>query len=374
MFNAHLAQTGEYETFRDRDGRTIINLTGGFGLQVPHVIERVLDQVELMGLSNRVLLSEPLIHLCRTLANMLPPSLTTSYVCSSGEEAFEGALKLCKGLHPNRRTIAYLEGGNYGSLSYGRILNDPVANAEILRFLGVRLRPFSSWVDLDRQDLSDCFALCHPYVYYDLSGKFACAPTPLLSTAYEHASRYDVPTIGYDVDTCLGTLGTMFGFQKAELSPDVLVIGGALNGGAIPIGMYVCSESMSYEVYGRSSPAKHGSTTAGNPMSCIAALAALEHAQGIEAPRRCAKNGLALAAELSSLCARTVGGLVAVPLDMTINRGALRGRLYQAGVLVEQPQGSDLVLRPPVCSRPESLIQAGKKILEVITDEISTLT
>lgn len=91
---------GQYETYLDGEGRQIIDLTGGFGFQVPPVIEAVTRQAEIMGLSNRVLMSEPLIALCRRLAELLPAPLASSYVCSSGDEAFEGALKLCKGLKP----------------------------------------------------------------------------------------------------------------------------------------------------------------------------------------------------------------------------------------------------------------------------------
>ena len=371
MTSQRLANTGQYESFRDHAGRSIINLSGGFGLQVPQIISNVYDQTELMGLSNRVLLSEPLIRLCRTVANLLPVSLSTSYVCSSGDEAFEGALKLCKGLHPGRRSIAYLTGGDYGCLSYGRIMNNPAGNAEMMRFLGIHLKPISSAADLQNLDLSDCFAFCHPYVHHDSAGHFALAPSPLLREAYALTSRHNVPTIGYDVDTCLGPLGTMFGFQKAGVVPDVLVIGGALNGGAVPIGMYVCSESTAYKVYGRSTPAKHGSTTAGNPMSCIAALAALEHARAIDAPTLCEQNGFALTAALSRLSARTVGGFVAIPLESSTDRAFLMNRLYKAGVFVSHPQGSDLVLQPPVCSRRDALLEGAARILEVMTHEVT---
>lgn len=373
MTSGLLINSGQYESFSDQTGRSIINLTGGFGLQVPQVIEPVRDQAELMGLSNRVLLSEPLIRLCRAVANLLPASLSTSYVCNSGDEAYEGALKLCKGMYPNRRSIAYLTGGDYGCLSYGRIMNNPSFNAEMMRFLGVSLKPISSIADLQNLDLSDCFALCHPYVHHDATGHFSLSPASLLSEAYELASKYKVPTIGYDVNTCLGPLGTMFGFQKVNLIPDILVLGGALNGGVIPIGMYVCSESMAYKVYGRSTPAKHGSTTAGNPMSCIAALAALKHVQVIDAPKLCEQNGLVLATALSSLSARAVGGFVAIPLQSNTDFTSLRDRLYKAGVLLPKPVGADLVLHPPVCSQRGALLKAAKIVKEIIINEVTNI-
>ncbi len=51
--------TGQYESYTDGDGRKIVDLSGGFGFQVPPVIEAVSRQASIMGLSNRVLMSEP---------------------------------------------------------------------------------------------------------------------------------------------------------------------------------------------------------------------------------------------------------------------------------------------------------------------------
>ncbi|WP_122586772.1 aminotransferase class III-fold pyridoxal phosphate-dependent enzyme, partial [Pseudomonas viridiflava] len=112
-------------TYTDAEGQEIIDLSGGFGFQVSEVIVAVKAQAEIMGLSNRVLMSEPLIALCRRLAGLLPDPLVSSYVCSSGDEAFEGALKLCKGLNPRRNTLVFIKGGDYGSLTYGRSLTQP---------------------------------------------------------------------------------------------------------------------------------------------------------------------------------------------------------------------------------------------------------
>lgn len=43
--------TGQYETYTDGAGRRIVDLSGGFGFQVPQVIEAVSRQAGIMGLS-----------------------------------------------------------------------------------------------------------------------------------------------------------------------------------------------------------------------------------------------------------------------------------------------------------------------------------
>jgi len=131
--------SARYETFVDQAGAEHIDLTGGFGYQELTVVHAVDQQAKRMGLSNRVLISAPLLNFCSTLAQVLPKPLDMSYVCNSGDEAFEGALKLCKGLKPQGQTLVYITGGDYGSLTYGRCLSHPERYPEMIEFLGMRL-------------------------------------------------------------------------------------------------------------------------------------------------------------------------------------------------------------------------------------------
>ena len=360
--------SGLFESYRDSNGSTIIDLSGGFGFQVPEIIDAVVRQADLMGLSNRVLVSEPLINLCTAVATLLPDPLDNSYVCSSGDEAFEGALKLCKGLHPKRKTIVYLEGGDYGSLSYGRCMSAPDRYQEMTRFLGLRLTPIKTPDDLQTVDWNDCFAACHTYLHYDAAGKLGLPSDATLECMYRQARGADVPIIGMDVDTCMGCLGTMFGHQRIGRAPDIVVTGGSLGGGAVPIGMYTCPEAMAYRVYGRSTPAKHGSTTAGNPLSCIAALAALEYAQRTDTPQRCISNGQLVANALCRLGARSIGSVVSIPVaDRTVLQG-IQQRLLSQGLYIPEPVGQELVLRLPITARPEILMRAITVVRETMTN------
>lgn len=359
--------SGQYETYTDGDGRQIIDLAGGFGFQVPAVIEAVSLQAERMGLSNRVLMSEPLIALCRKLAELLPAPLVSSYVCSSGDEAFEGALKLCKGLKPKGNTIVFIKGGDYGSLSYGRSLGEQQDYQEVRRFLGFKLVGISTARDLETVDWSDCFAVCHTSTVIDEGGRLRLINQALLDQLYAAAAKASAPVIAVDTQTCLGSLGTLFGFQRYSNTPDIAVLGGALGGSAIPIGTYTCSEQMAYQVYGRSSPAKHGSTTAGNPMACVAAMAALDFVQARNSAQQSINNGQILAQSLSAYGAEAFGGWVSLPLAFDIKPADLCEELYQRGVYVSPPGGHELILRCPVTARSEHIQRASKIIKETFS-------
>ncbi|RON53411.1 acetylornithine aminotransferase [Pseudomonas frederiksbergensis] len=359
--------SGQYETYTDGDGRQIIDLAGGFGFQVPSVIAAVSQQADRMGLSNRVLMSEPLIAFCKRLAELLPAPLVSSYICSSGDEAFEGALKLCKGLKPKGNTIVYIQGGDYGSLSYGRCLGAAQDYLEIQRFLGFELVAVSDTRDLAKVDWNDCFAVCHTSTVIDEDGRLRLIDQTLLDPLYAAAAKVSAPVIAVDVQSCLGSLGTLFGFQRYHNTPDIVVLGGALGGSAIPIGTYTCSEQMAYQVYGRSSPAKHGSTTAGNPMACIAAMAALDYVQAHGSVKQCFNNGQILAQTLVSFGAVACGAWVSLPLRGDVNPSRLCEELYQRGVYISPPRGRELILRCPVTARAEHIQRAATIIKETFS-------
>ncbi|UZE31313.1 aminotransferase class III-fold pyridoxal phosphate-dependent enzyme [Pseudomonas asplenii] len=364
--------TGQYESYTDGDGRKIVDLSGGFGFQVPPVIEAVSRQASIMGLSNRVLMSEPLIGLCRTLAELLPAPLVSSYVCSSGDEAFEGALKLCKGLKPRGNTIVFIQGGDFGSLSYGRCLSASRDYEEIQNFLGFKRMAIQQVADLDKVDWDDCFAVCHTSTVIDDSGRLRLIEQALLDQLYARAAKASAPVIAVDVQSCLGSLGKLFGFQYYQNTPDIVVLGGALGGGAIPIGTYTCSEEMAYRVYGRSSPAKHGSTTAGNPMACVAALTALDYVRQHDCARQCLENGRLLAQTLAPLGAVACGAWVSLPLPGDLKPAELCQILYERGVYVSVPRGRELILRCPVTARSEAVQRAVQIIKETLSHVLNS--
>lgn len=353
---------GDHETLYDRAGRGFVDLAGGgLGCRPPSVAAAVRAQTERMGLSNRVLISEPLIELCHRLALFLPDGLDSSYVCNSGDEAFEGALKQCKGLAPARRRVAYLAGCDYGSLSYGRLLSRPQNYRELGEFLGVE--PLSIGESIPSPtELSDCFAFCYAPLRREADGVWRRPPRELIAALQVVADKAGVPLVCHASDYCLGQLGSLFGLDADDPVPDILVLGSALGGGMVPIGCFVSSAEMAYRVYGRSSPAKHGSTTGGNPLACVAALAALDLAVGLDAPARCRDAGRVLAEVLAERTLAVHGAVVSLRCPDGLDAAAWSDRLRDDGVLTRREPGPVLTLRASALARPEVLRRAALQI------------
>ncbi|MGH8438066.1 MAG: aminotransferase class III-fold pyridoxal phosphate-dependent enzyme [Pseudomonas sp.] len=366
--NYNVVSKAERETFWLSTGERLYDLTGGFGYQIPEVREAVVNQVKnKVGLSSRVLLSTPLLELCEELSNWLGAPYENSYVCNSGDEAFEGALKLARAINPRRKTLVYVDGNNYGQMSYGQLSKRSFTEKESLDYLGVRVRHISNEFELENfGEWDDCFAFCHgPFINSKNAGRILMSPS-VISRAQQAASRRGVLNIYSDLDTCLGHLGHKLSHEYIGGSPDVIVMGGSLSGGFIPVGTYTTRHELASKVYGSSSPAKHGSTTAGNFPACTAALAALCFTQKQALWDNASENGKLIEQMLSEFNPQRFGGWVSLTFGNDALANDIYKRLMGEGFHLCPPESDELIIRPPLTARKEVVTNIACSILELL--------
>jgi putrescine aminotransferase len=281
-------------TIRLSDGREVVDLaSGGFGYGHPRVLEVVADQVRRMPLSSRMFYSIPLARLARRLAHLLPGGLEVCFFGNSGTEAVEGALKLVKGYHRDRRRIVAATGAYHGA-STGALA---VSGIEPFRSrfsvagrqsLEVELIPFGDSEALHAVDEETAAVILEPVQ----AGQGVCVPP----RGYLNAARARCSAVGAllvidEITTGLGRTGRLWGVDHDGATPDVVVLAGALGGGALPIGCYVATKEINDRVYDKQDPLLHANTTGGNPSACVAALAALDVVEQENLPSRAAKGG-----------------------------------------------------------------------------------
>jgi acetylornithine/N-succinyldiaminopimelate aminotransferase len=153
--------------------------------------------------------------------------------------------------------------------------------------------------------------------------------------------------------------------------PDAIALAKGLGGG-FPIGAMVCRENLS----GALPPGSHGSTYAGNPLACTAALtvlAVLDEEHLVEGAKT---KGEHLSKALSSLCARHsdlvgpergAGLLRAVPLQGGLEPRAILGPLRDRGLLLIVAGDAALRFCPPLIITEAELDQGVRILDEVLT-------
>ncbi len=97
-------------------------------------------------------------------------------------------------------------------------------------------------------------------------------PDGYLRQAWQLCRKRNVLFIADEIQTGFGRTGKKFCCEYESVRPDIMILGKALGGGALPISAVVSSK----EILGVFKPGDHGSTFGGNPLACAVARAALK--------------------------------------------------------------------------------------------------
>jgi len=98
-----------------------------------------------------------------------------------------------------------------------------------------------------------------------------------------------------EVQTGIGRIGSLFGYQQFGIEPDIITLGKGLGGG-FPIGAFLAKENVSVFA-----PGDHGSTFGGNPLACATAFATVNFIIEYDIPNNVKEIGEYLTAHLDKL-------------------------------------------------------------------------
>ncbi len=110
------------------------------------------------------------------------------------------------------------------------------------------------------------------------AGGFNMYSEEYLRQARRLCDEHEVLFVFDEVATGFGRTGAMFAADKAEVCPDILVLGKALTGGYLGHSATLATSEV-FEVFLADDPKKafmHGPTFMGNPLACAVALAGIE--------------------------------------------------------------------------------------------------
>lgn len=264
---------------RTASGAEYLDCLGGYGVFTlghahPHVVEAVRRQLDRMPLSSRTFFSAPLADLAERLATVAPGNLKYTFVCNSGTEAVEGAIKIARvasGKHKFVCTVGGFHGKSMGSLSAtGRELFRRPFDPLVPGFVHV---PFND-ADAVAQAVDEDTAgvLVEPI---QGEGGIRCPSPDYLPALRDICNKSGAFLILDEVQTGLARTGAMFACEHYGVVPDIMTLAKALGGGVMPIGAVMSTPEIWDRAF-RENPLVHTSTFGGNPLACVAAIATLE--------------------------------------------------------------------------------------------------
>jgi acetylornithine/succinyldiaminopimelate/putrescine aminotransferase len=175
-----------------------------------------------------------------------------------------------------------------------------------------------------------------------------------------------------EVQTGLGRLGTLFGYQVSGVEPDIMTLAKGLGGG-VPIGAFLAKDSAcAFE------PGDHGSTFGGNALTCAAAHASTKYILDNEVPANAARMGEYLARGLNTIKnnheaiteVRGMGLLWAIQFSSDMSPAAVAA-CNDAGLLTNPLRPNALRLMPPLTVTEKEIDEALEKLDSALTKAAS---
>ena len=364
---------------RDIDGKEYIDCLGGYGVfsvghRHPLVVEAVKKQLDIMPLSSKVLFNKPMADLSALLAEITPGELQYSFIGNSGTEAVEGALKLAR-IHTGRTniisTINSFHGKTFGALSAtGRdLFRDPFT--PLLK--GFEHVPFNDIEAMKQRINSETAAVILEPIQGE--GGIIVPGDEYLPAVRKLCDENGALLICDEVQTGLGRTGKMFAVDHYNVVPDIITTAKALGGGVMPIGAFTATEKV-WEKF-VTSPFIHTSTFGGNPLACVAAIAAIGVLKDEQLVERAATNGAYFIDKLTQLQqafpdviqeVRGKGLIIGIELTKEGIGGLLMSEMINKGILVAYTLNNPKVIRiePPLVISKELIDIVVKALTETI--------
>jgi len=174
-------------------------------------------------------------------------------------------------------------------------------------------------------------------------------PVEMIRLARELADRHGALLVIDEIQTGLSRTGPLFAYQDVGVTPDVMCLAKSLGGG-VPIGAIVARPEFDAVLQ----PGDHGSTFAGSPLACAAALASCAVLGDATLQESVRAKGSALLAGLEGLVAdglaveaRGRGLMCAIDLPRARAAEAV-GALLNRGYLVNNTSARTLRFLPPL--------------------------
>jgi acetylornithine/LysW-gamma-L-lysine aminotransferase len=348
---------GEGALLYDEDGREYIDCVGGQGsANLGHgnaaVADALAAQARTLASCTELFYNDRRAELYDVLAAVLPPSLDRVFLCNSGTEAVEGALKFARAATKRTGVVATMRGFHgktMGALSatWGPEYRD-VFGPLVPGFSHV---PFNKPEALDAAITVETAAFIVELVQGE--GGVRPATREFIAEAARLCRERGVILVFDEVQTGFCRTGTMFALEQYGVVPDVLCLAKSIAGG-LPMGAIAFSRAV-----GELPKRSHSSTFGGNPLACAAAIAAIGEMQRLDLAARARERGAQLQGGLGRIRSdkvREVRGLgLLVGIELKENAGPTIKALQEQGVLAMGAGPTVVRYLPPLVISAEQI-------------------
>ncbi len=341
----------------DENGNPYIDCVAGIGVATvghchPAVAAAISQQAQTLITCQEMFYNDQRAALMEKLVSILPGDLDRLFLCNSGTESVEGALKfarLATGRPNVVATIRGFHGRTLGSLSatHKKKYRDPFGPL----LPGFSHVPFGN-IDKMTTAVTDETAAVIMEVVQGEGGVRVGDPA-YFAAVRQLCDERGAMLIFDEVQTGFGRTGRWFACEHSGVVPDLLAMGKAIAGG-VPMGAI----GLGPRVQGLT-PGVHGTTFGGNPLACAAALATLGVIEAEGLVEKAEENGRYFRERLSAINSPLIrevrGQGLMVGIELRIRAMEMVRALMVRGVLALTAGPTVLRMLPPLVISQEEL-------------------
>jgi acetylornithine/LysW-gamma-L-lysine aminotransferase len=358
---------GEGAYLFDDAGNRYIDCVGGqgaanMGHAHPAIVAAIQEQAGILMSCPEIFYNDKRATLLDKLTALA--GLRRAYLCNSGTEAVEAALKFAK-LATGRKEIIATKRGFHG------------------RTMGALS---ATWEPKYREPFQPLVPNYTHIAYNDLAAADAAITDQTAAIIVEpvqgeggvHPAQADYLRglqklcrergalfILDEIQTGFGRTGKLFAYQHYSLEPDLMAVAKSIAGG-LPFGACLIGDRV-----GELQPMTHGATFGGNPLMCAAAIAALDVLVNEDLAGRAAALGgwmLERLADLPTDKVREVRGLgLIIGIELRSKVTPILKALQEQGVLALPAGATVLRLLPPLVISQQDLELVAQAIEKVLS-------
>lgn len=266
-------EKGKGSFVTDQEGQQYLDLYGGHGVisvghSHPYYVKKVQDQLQKLGFYSNAIQNPLQQELATKLAEASDCKDYQLFLCNSGAEANENALKLAS-FHTGKKRVIYFADSFHGRTSAAVAVTD---NEKIQAPLNkdhdsVKL-PFGDVEALRKEFQTNDIAAVILEVIQGVGG-LQEASEEFYKEVEALCREFGVIFIADEIQSGYGRTGDFFAYQKHQVQPDIITIAKGMGNG-FPIGGVLIRKNI------KPWHGMLGTTFGGNHLACAAAIAVLD--------------------------------------------------------------------------------------------------
>ena len=358
---------GHGATLFDENNKEYIDCAAGIGVANighchPTVVAALQAQIgELMVVPN-TLYNDKRSLLLEKLVSVAPAGINRAFLCNSGTEAVEAALKFAR-VSTGRTEYVTAMRGFHGrtmgavSATFTKKYRDPFAPL----IPGFSYVPLNKIEKLDAAVTEKTAAVMLELVQGE--GGVNLADSEYISAVRKLCDERGALLIIDEIQTGFCRTGKFFACEHYDLQPDMMTIAKAVAGG-VPMGATLLSDKINVE------PGMHGTTFGGNPIACAAALATISVLENEDLARRATEMGDYFEQKLTSVDLPQVRSIrrqgLMIGLELKGKSQPVLEALMHRGVIALPAGATVLRLLPPLVIEKEQIDRVVDHLQELL--------